>query len=400
MAKRGRRANGEGTVFWRESRQRYEAELRAGSVRKVFTGKTRKAVIDKLTAAQAALEQGLDTPDNRTTISAFTGWWMREVLPGEGLAPATVRNYVDVLDTYVLPLVGQRTLTGPKALTPHDVEAMTSALGKRGLSPRVQLAARTVLGKVLRAAEQRGLVSRNVARLAKRPGDSGAARKVKALRPAEVAKLLSALEGTPWHPVAVLGVTTGLRPGELLALHWQDVHLKEKEPHLSVRLAISHVGGATLKAPKRHRSYRTVPLTPEAVATLREWGAQQTQQREAAGELWDPSWPGLVFTAPDGQPWRVDSLRHALGRAVVAHNRAALSAWMAEGSQGPKPTPLPHTHPHALRHTYATHLLEAGVPIHHVAELLGDTVAVVESTYSHVLRPKHEVTALVSGVLG
>ena len=130
MAKRGRRANGEGTVFLRESRQRYEAELRTGSVRKVFTGKTRKAALDKLRAAQTALEHGLEAPDNRTSIAAFTDWWMREVLPGEGLAPATVRNYEDVLNNYVLPAVGKRTLAGPNALTPHDVEAMTAALGR------------------------------------------------------------------------------------------------------------------------------------------------------------------------------------------------------------------------------------------------------------------------------
>ena len=60
---------------------------------------------------------------------------------------------------------------------------------------------------------------------------------------------------------------------------------------------------------------------------------------------------------------------------------------------------LPHVSPHAFRHTYATHLVEAGVPIAHVAELLGDTIAVVESTYAHVLRPKHEVTSIVSGLL-
>jgi hypothetical protein len=35
---------------------------------------------------------------------------------------------------------------------------------------------------------------------------------------------------------------------------------------------------------------------------------------------------------------------------------------------------------------------EAGVPIAHGAELLGDTVAVVEFTYSHILRPKYETT--------
>jgi integrase len=40
-------------------------------------------------------------------------------------------------------------------------------------------------------------------------------------------------------------------------------------------------------------------------------------------------------------------------------------------------------HPHILRHSRATHLLQAGVPIYDVARLLGDTVATVERVYGH-----------------
>lgn len=40
-------------------------------------------------------------------------------------------------------------------------------------------------------------------------------------------------------------------------------------------------------------------------------------------------------------------------------------------------------HPHVLRHSRATHLLQAGVDIYAVARLLGDTVATVERVYGH-----------------
>ncbi len=380
MAKR-KRANGEGAVFWRESRNRWEAVLTVGRrpdgriLRRTFTGRTRKDVTAKLEAAKVALDQGLGIPDDRATLETFTEWWLAEVMPGEGLAPRTERWYRDCMRNYVLPHVGRRTLTGPRALTPGDVEAMTAALDRAGLSTRVQVGARTTLGKVLRAAEVRGLVGRNVARLARPPRDRGRARPVKALTVGQVDELLTRLEGTRWHPVVLVGVSTGLRPGELLALHWSDVHL-EKDPHISVRLSLSHVGGMALKAPKRQRSYRAVPLPPEAVASLKAWRKQQAAERLAAGEHWSTDWPDIVFTTEIGRPRRGDVYRQTL-------------AGVMEGA-----------HPHRLRHTYATHLLEAGVPIHHVAELLGDTVATVESTYSHVLRPKHEVAAVASGLVG
>jgi integrase len=372
-----KRSNGEGSIYWNEKRKRYEAAIVVGysdgrPVRRRFVGKTRRDVTTKLDAAKAALDQGLPVPNNQTTVAEFTGQWIEKVLPGEGLAPATEHFYRDVLNRYVLPTVGTKTLTGPRALTPADVEAMTASLAEKGYSHRVCIASRTVLGKVLRAAEGRGFLGRNVARLAKRPGDSGKPRVVKAYTVDEVQKLVAAMKGTRWHPIVVLGVTTGLRPGELLALHWTDVQLDGTEPRVSVRLAVSHVDGVRLKKPKRDRSYRSVPLVPEAVAALRSWRKRQAKERLRAGAQWSTEWPELVFTNESGEPQRVDSYRRELSDAYAG------------------------AHPHRLRHTYATHLLEASppVPIHHVAELLGDTVATVESTYSHVLRPKFETVGV------
>lgn len=407
MAKR-KRSNSEGSIYYRESRQRWEASLVVGwkakqkdgqpvigpdgepvriPVRKSFTGKTRKAVEAKLRDAIDRSNQGLGVIDASLTFADFAERWRAEILPTEGLAPATERHYTDVLKNYVVPYIGHRTLTGPGALTVGDIETMIGALAGRNLSHRTQVGARTATGKVLRAAERHGLTVRNVARLAAPPRNRGKARDVKALTTDEVAQLLAELEAQDhhdgrkarprsrwWAPV-VVGVTTGLRPGEILGLHWEDVHLEGDEPHVSVRRSLSHVDGPELKAPKRERSYRTVPLVPEAVAAFKEWRKVQAAEQLAAGPLWSDEWPGLTFTSAQGRPQRSDSFRHALQRAV------------------------PGVHPHRLRHTYGTHLIEAGVPIAHVAELLGDTVSVVESTYSHVIRHKHEVGDLVSGIL-
>jgi integrase len=376
-----KRANYEGSIYRREDRGRWEASLVVGHrpdgkpIRRTFTGRTRTIVAGRLKEARDALELGLAMPDNRTTIADWSKWWLAEVLPGEGLAPKTERWYRDIAEDYVVPNVGTKTLTGPRALTPADVEAMYVALERDGRTWRTQDAARTTLSKMLRAAEVRGLVGRNVARLAKAPRDRGRVRRVKAHTATEVQTLLAALEGTRWHPVAVVGVTTGLRPAELLALHWPDVHLTDN-PRVSVRHALTFVAGVSLKAPKRDRSYRTVPLVPEAVTALKAWRKTQAAEQLAAGPLWSTDWPGLVFTTEAGDPRRVDGYGKALRRA------------------------LPGASPHRLRHSYATHLLEAGTPIHHVAELMGDTVATVEGTYSHVLRHKHEVVAVARGLLG
>lgn len=132
-----------------------------------------------------------------------------------------------------------------------------------------------------------------------------------------------------WRPVS----------SELLGLSWDHLKLEGREAQLSVQGSLSHVGGASLKAPNRHRSYRTVPIPPEVIPALNAWRKAQVAERLAAGGSWDREWDDhrLVFTGEDGRPVRVDTYRTALRRRLEAAN-------------------LPHVSPHAFRHTYATHL--------------------------------------------
>jgi integrase len=367
-------------------------------VRRIVTADaTAHEVRERIAEVVKARNEGRPLFGQSLTFGEFAAFWRERVLPGEGLAPGTVTWYLDMLDRYVLPAIGAKPLTGPGALSVGDIEQMTGDLRTRGLSPRVQRAARVIASKVLHAAERRDLVTRNVARLATAPKNEGRAKPQKALTAAQTAAVLAAVEPGRWYPLVTLAFATGLRPGELLALHWSDLHLDGAEPHLSVRHALTHrpdetqrrttpsgrrygPSVASLKAPKRDRSHRTVPIPPEVVPVLKAWRKWQAEERLAAGPGWSTDWPDLVFTTEAGLPQRVDVYRFSVQRLLREH----------EG--------LPHFHPHMTRHTYATHLLEAGVPISHVAELLGDTVATVEAAYSHVLRPKHEVTAVVASL--
>lgn len=53
------------------------------------------------------------------------------------------------------------------------------------------------------------------------------------------------------------------------------------------------------------------------------------------------------------------------------------------------------SHPHLLRHTRATHLLQAGVPIYDVAKLLGDTLVTVDRVYGH--HSQHRLAEAIAG---
>jgi len=108
-----------------------------------------------------------------------------------------------------------------------------------------------------------------------------------------------------------------------------------------------------------------VELDEETRVALAAWRERHDAERKA----WPGVWPGddLVFTLEDGSGLRPDYLSRTF-RA-----RAARAG-------------LPVIRFHDLRHTHATLLLAAGVPVKVVSERLGhSTVAFTMDVYQHVL---------------
>ena len=91
----------------------------------------------------------------------------------------------------------------------------------------------------MRHAERQGLVVRNVASLV--PTPAGPRMPGRSLTVAQAGELLEAARGHPLEAAIVVGLTCGLRPGELLALGWDDVDLDART--LRVRRALVRVGG-------------------------------------------------------------------------------------------------------------------------------------------------------------
>ena len=180
---------------------------------------------------------------------------------------------------------------------------------------------------------------------------------------AEVASLLDAVKDSRYAPLLRLLVATGLRRGETLALRWSDVDLSNGL--LRVRGTLSRVDGhLVIGEPKTERLRRNLPLSPATVVLLRSVKASQAVERLKAASIWVET--GHVFTTQIGTA--VDP-RNAL-RAI---STAAKASGMADVGL------------HTLRHSFATHMLEAGVPLHTVSELLGhSSVAVTGDVYGHV----------------
>jgi integrase len=159
----------------------------------------------------------------------------------------------------------------------------------------------------------------------------------------------------------IAAVHAGLRPGELLALRWEDVDLDRGVLH--VRRALSD---GEFTTPKTKRSRRRIDLGTGSSAALRRHRTRQLEERMARAGLWQDH--GLVFPSSVGTP-----LSH---RNVVRSFKAVL-----------RRTGLPAAiRLYDLRHTCATLLLCRDVHPKYVQELLGHaSIAQTLDTYSHVL---------------
>jgi site-specific recombinase XerD len=137
---------------------------------------------------------------------------------------------------------------------------------------------------------------------------------------------------------------SGLRVGELCSMGPDDLDLDRE------RATVWGKGG----------KQRTIPLSAPAVAALRAWVAGP---REA-----------LMGPSPDGDPLFVNRRGRRLtprdARRILDHRAGA------------------PTHPHALRHTFATHLLDGGADLRAVQELLGHADLATTQRYTHVSRER------------
>ncbi len=121
-------------------------------------------------------------------------------------------------------------------------------------------------------------------------------------------------------------------------------------------------------------------MPPPAVAALRAHRRRQAAGRLAAGSRWSADWPDLVFTTLTGTPIDASNLRRYLTRIT-------------------KQAGLGHWHPHELRHSAASIMSAAGVPLERIADVLGhDGVRMTALVYRHTVTPSVN-GALVMGDL-
>lgn len=347
--------------------------------------RTKKEAQAALTELLAAHQSGTFVAPSRMPIRDFIEPWLAG-LENQGRRPTTLLGYRKALESYLLPRLGNISL---QELRASDLDSLyadllrTGGRRKQGLSMTTVHHLHAVVNKLLHDAERKGLVTRNVARLANAPSLTTARSKGPEMRvwsPDELTQFLASTEGNRNEALFRLLAMTGMRRGEVVALRWSDVDLAGCR--LTVNQAASVIGGEEfVNVPKTRRSRRAIDLDPETVSLLRQHRARQRELFLMVGVTATAS--DRVLTNEVGDPIRPSSIGQAFRRLVGA-------------------TDLPVIRLHDLRHTHASHLLMAGINVKVVSERLGHaSVSFTLDTYGHVMPGQQaEAAAAAAALLG
>jgi integrase len=373
-----KRANNEGSVYRRASDGKYVAALSVRDaetgqlVRTTFYASTRADARRKLREATNRVAEGAPPKDASILVADWLQTWRDTTLEVSARKQSTKDLYRYLIDGHLLTApIGRRRLD---QLRPSDVEALILHLRAKGKQPK-QSDARvgralsdatvqrifSVLRLALDGAVRDGHIARNPVAAVRQPGVER--HEARFLSTPEVGALLGAAAGSRYAPVLSFIAHTGVRKGEALALRWADIDASSRV--IRIRSTLTRIDGEWgPTSPKTAKSRRLLPLTPAVHRLLLEVLDDQAAQRDHAGNLWQEG--DFVFTSPTGRPLDPRNVLRALSTAAAS-------------------AAIPNVTVHTLRHSAATAMLEAGIHIKAVSELLGHSdIRITGDVYGHV----------------
>ncbi len=293
----------------------------------------------------------MDVPD--PTLAEYSRRWLHLARPR--VRPGTYRAYESMVRVHLAPLADRDV----RMLTAHDVrDWLTERLDERYALRFVRLLL-YVISASLELALTDDLVTKNVARgaargLLRRSREDDGVRKAMT-REELVAFLIGVRAVRPKQAdLFLLMARTGLRPGEALGLQWPDVDLERRQIRV-VRTWSDRRGGPTKSGRARY-----VDLSQQVVRMMEQRWLETPRQ----------TW---IFESPlTRHPWDRSHIQRGM--------RAGLDA-----------AGLPRCfHPHSLRHTFASLLIEAGWPIQWVQQQLGHrSIAMTVDIYGSAWRARN-----------
>jgi integrase len=327
-----------------------------------FTGTKREAQVECSKIITSISGETYVDPSRQTLAQYFDRWL---AYMASQLSPRSHERYSEIVKKNLVPALGAIRLT--KLRSAQIADAYSKALvggrrdGKGGLSANTVVYMHRVLKQALAQAVAWHELVRNEAAAVKPPKVER--KQMRVLDMDATAVLIEKARDTSLFVPILLGVTTGMRRGEVVALRWRHVDLDRAQ--ISVEESAEQTKNAVRYKPPKSGKGRTVALPKALAEELRNHRLTQAQALLKLGVRLSED--TFVVAQADGSPLQPRSLSHAF------------QLFMAKRK-------LPRVRLHDLRHTHATAMLKNKVHPKVVQERLGhSTIAITMDIYSHVL---------------
>jgi integrase len=385
-----RRSHGDGGI---DERGENVFRLRYRVNSKRFT-KTFHGTLGEARKELRALVRSGDTGDHvdptRMTLAGWIEQWISAGAPGrkkKRVGQRTLERYEELLKVHVTPKLGSRLL---QKLDPTEIDRLYNGLEGK-IAPRTAHHVHVVFNSCLATAERKGLLRANPMRRVEQLPSPGESDHGMALDETDLSALVAGFKHSPtmYSPVAV-DAATGVRRNELLAFRWTDHDPEKKTLTVARAIEVTKKLGVRYKPPKTKRGLRTIALDDATNTILLNEKEKYLRIRAGVPEgaavdlsLMRLPQEALIFPAAPapGEGFSLTKPRNPRNFSKEFARRARRLGFSGFTF-------------HHLRGTHATLLLDRGVPVHVVAERIGDDPAVLLRNYAKRKRQRGDKPAM------
>lgn len=397
------RGNGEGSVYC-ETVQRASGTTLRWVAQVVVDGQKRRQIAPTEAEAKrqlrkmlAAIDDALPIAPGDLTLKMLLDEWQTKALPNRALSASAAGAHRWACRILIAEL-GSHKLRNLRvshveaafarlAVDPSDLNAKRAGRGRThgrqrlGHSSLIKI--RSTLNQAVTWAQRRDLIARNIAPLAEIPHIAAAAGEGQSMTVEQAKRFLAAANSTPLVAMWTVMLYLGLRPGEAAGLTWDDIDMKAGTVHVWRNRSVNVRGAAFLNESTKtgDSGIRTLDAPEPVLTVLQVHRTTQKRQQLAAGDGWNHV-HDAVFTSPSGALTDPKAVRKEFIAVVTA-----------SGVGG-------HWTPNHLRHSAASLMADAGMPIEQVADQLGHRdLRMLQKHYRHRVRPTIPGGTVMANVL-